>query len=132
MLAYHRKWRLLDKTAERQAKECNHGYNNGPITGLPITGTRCIECLANEAVEQLKYSEWIPISDSPKVGGTYVIGGWRENEPYFFDWGFGSYIILSDRSEWTGEPGKKFRIQFWHALPPMPSRTIGDKNETTD
>ena len=77
--------------------------------------------ISGQGAAPLEPVGWIPISTLPKRGGTYIVGGYRDEEPKAFDWGFAFFVRLEFGSEWhEKEEHLNFPIQYWFELPPHP------------
>lgn len=63
---------------------------------------------------------WVPMTQPPKVGGSYLVGGYRFDEPHCFDWLPGSCFLLETGVEWQTRGAPLFKPEYYFDLPPHP------------
>lgn len=66
--------------------------------------------------------QWTHVNTPPKVGGTYVVGGYVSGPPRHFEVTFATCILTLDGPSWSHRltGNVKVPIEYWVDLPPHP------------
>ncbi|MEJ7804610.1 MAG: hypothetical protein WKG03_01645 [Telluria sp.] len=93
-----------------------------------------MHAFAQAAIEQSRVAGgralcWRPLSELPKSGGTYFVGGYRD---VGFDFGIGHLVITLDGPDWATREVVPFPLEYWCDIPTHPKRAAIERSCVQD